>query len=122
MITYNWNCVNVDAYVEQSGNADVVYKVHWTLTGSETVPDAEGNPVLYEANQIGVQVLDTSEIINFIPWDQVTEVEVEAWTKAAMGEQQVLAAETEIASQVALMITPVSISLMVGQPVPVIEQ
>ena len=122
MVNYNWNCVNVDAYVEQSGNADVVYKVHWILTGSETVPDAEGNPVLYEANQIGVQLLDTSEIINFIPWDQVTEVEVEAWTKAAMGEQQVLALETYIASQVALMITPVSISLMVGQPVPVIEQ
>jgi hypothetical protein len=122
MVNYNWNCVNVDVYVEQSGNADVVYKVHWTLTGSETVPDAEGNPVLYEANQIGVQLLDTSEIINFIPWDQVTEVEVEAWTKAAMGEQQVLAVETDIASQVALMITPVSISLMVGQPVPVIEQ
>ena len=122
MVNYNWNCVNVDAYVEQSGNADVVYNVHWILTGSETVPDAEGNPVLYEANQIGVQVLDTSEIINFIPWDQVTEVEVEAWTKAAMGEQQVLAAETEIASQIALTITPVSISLMVGQPVPVIEQ
>ena len=121
MIDYNWNCKTVDAYVEKAGNSDVVYNVHWKLTGSEFVPDSElNNPPTgetYSITNIGVQALDTSEITNFIPWDEVTEVEVEAWTKAAMGEEQVLLIETSIATEIALLIAPVSIQLTVGQPI-----
>ena len=36
MITYNWNCKTVDAYVEEAGNDDVVYNVHWIVTGTTT--------------------------------------------------------------------------------------
>ena len=122
MINYIWDCKSVEAYIEQAGNADVVYKVHWKLTGIETIIDAEGNPATYESNCIGVQSLDTSEITNFIPWDEVTEAEVEAWTKAAMGEELVLQIELEIASVIALIITPVSIVLTVGQPAPSTEE
>ena len=121
MIDYNWNCKTVDAYVEKAGNSDVVYNVHWKLTGSEFVPNSEGNDPptgrIYSSNHTGVQALDTSEITNFIPWDEVTEVEVEAWTKAAMGEEQVLLVETNIAAQIALSIAPVSVQLVVGQPI-----
>jgi len=121
MIDYNWNCKTVDAYVEKAGNSDVVYNVHWKLTGSEFVPDSEGNDPptgrIYSSNHTGVQALDTSEITNFIPWDEVTEVEVEAWTKAAMGEEQVLLIETSIATEIALLIAPVSVQLVVGQPI-----
>ena len=121
MIDYNWNCKTVDAYVEKAGNSDVVYNVHWELTGSEFVPDSEGNDPptgkTYSITNIGLQVLDTSEITNFIPWNEVTEVEVEAWTKAAMGEEQVLLVETNIAAQIALSIAPVSVELVVGQPI-----
>ena len=121
MIDYNWNCKTVDAYVEKAGNSDVVYNVHWKLTGSEFVPDSEGNDPptgrIYSSNHTGVQALDTSEITNFIPWDEVTEVEVEAWTKAAMGEEQVLLIETSIAAEIALLIAPVSVQLVVGQPI-----
>ena len=122
MINYIWDCKSVEAYIEQAGNADVVYKVHWKLTGIETIIDAEGNPATYESNCMGVQSLDTSEITNFIPWDEVTESEVEAWTKAAMGEKLVLQIELEIASAIALIITPVSIVLTVGQPAPSTEE
>jgi|TARA_R100001369_G_scaffold87910_1_gene123801 hypothetical protein len=121
MIDYNWNCKTVDAYVEKAGNSDVVYNVHWKLTGSEFVPNSEGNDPptgkTYSITNIGLQVLDTSEITNFIPWNEVTEVEVEAWTKAAMGEEQVLLVETNIAAQIALSIAPVSVQLVVGQPI-----
>ena len=34
MVNYNWNCKTVDCYVEQAGDADVVYNVHWIVTGT----------------------------------------------------------------------------------------
>ena len=121
MIDYYWNCREVNAYVEQAGNADVVYNVHWAVGGSEFVPDSEGNDPptgkTYSASSVGTQLLDTSDITDFIPWNEVTEADVEAWTKAAMGEEQVLSIEAGIANQIALLIEPVSVTLIVGQPI-----
>ena len=120
MIDYNWDCKTVNAYVEFEDNADVVYNVHWRVTGTEFVPDSEDNDSptgkTYSASSIGTQVLNINDITDFIPWNEVTEEEVEAWTKTAMGEEQVLSIEAGIASQIALLITPVSVILTVGQP------
>ena len=121
MIDYNWDCKTVNAYVEFEDKADVVYNVHWRVTGTEFVPDSEDNDPptgkTYSASSIGTQALNISDITDFIPWDEVTEPEVEAWTKAAMGEEQVLSIEASIANQIALLIAPVSVILTVGQPV-----
>ena len=114
MITYDWNCNTVDAYVEKEGNADVVYNVHWRVTGISDQLDPEGNS--YSATNIGTQSLDVSEITNFIPWDEVTEAEVEEWTKAAMGEEQVLSIETNVAASLEQVIKPTSITLTIGKP------
>ena len=116
MVTYNWNCRTVDAYVEQNAEADVVYNVHWIVTGTSDELDPQDNP--YSATSIGTQTLDTSEITNFIPFDQVTNEEVVDWTQAAMGPQQVASIETGIASQIESMIHPTTITLTVGEPVP----
>jgi len=122
MIDYNWDCKTVNAYIEFEDNADVVYNVHWRVTGTEFVPDSEGNDPptgkTYSASSIGTQALNINDITGFIPWDEVTEPEVEEWTKAAMGEEQVLSIETGIANQIALLIAPVSVTLTVGQPAP----
>ena len=114
MITYDWNCKTVDAYIEKEGNADVVYNVHWRVTGISDQLDPEGNN--YSATNIGTQSLDVSEITNFIPWDEVTEAEVEEWTKAAMGEEQVLSIETNVAASLEQVIKPTSITLTIGGP------
>ena len=116
MITYNWNCKTVDAYLEKDNEADVVYNVHWIVTGVSDTVDPQGNP--YSATSIGTQTLDTSEIINFIPFDQVTNAEVVAWTQEAMGEEQVANIEAGIASQIESLIHPTTITLTVGEPVP----
>jgi len=120
MIDYNWDCKTVNAYVEFENNADVAYNVHWRVTGSEFVPDSEDNDPptgkTYSASSIGTQVLNINDITDFIPWNEVTKEEVEAWTKAAMGEEQVLSIEASIANQIALLIAPVSVILTVGQP------
>jgi hypothetical protein len=114
MITYDWNCKTVDAYIEKEGNADVVYNVHWRVTGISDQLDPEGNNC--SVTNIGTQSLDVSEITNFIPWDEVTEAEVEEWTKAAMGEEQVLSIETNVAASLEQVIKPTSITLTIGEP------
>ena len=114
MINYNWDCRKVDAYVEQGGNANVVHNVNWRLTGSKNNPNTD---LLYSITNIGTQSLDISEITNFIPWNEVTQADVEAWTKEAMGEEQVLAVKENIAAKIRLLETPVSVTLIVGMQI-----
>ena len=120
MTTYNWNCKTVDCYPEQNNEADVVYNVHWIVTGTSDQLDPEG--VAYSATSIGTQTLDTSQITNFIPFDQLTNDEVVAWTKAAMGAEQVTSIEASIQSQIDSLITPTSVTLTIGEPVPPVEE
>jgi len=116
MTTYNWNCKTVDCYPEQDNEADVVYNVHWIVTGTSDQLNPEGTA--YSATSIGTQSLDTSQITNFIPFDQLTNDEVVAWTKGAMGDEQVASIESNIQSQIDSLITPTSVTLTIGEPVP----
>ena len=120
MITYDWNCKTVDCYPEQDNEADVVYNVHWIAVGTSDQLDPENNP--YYANNIGTQILDTSQITTFIPFEDLTNDEVVAWTKSAMGSEQVASIEANIESQINSLITPTSITLTIGEPVPPIEE
>ena len=120
MTTYNWNCKTVDCYPEQDNEADVVYNVHWIVTGTSDEVDPQGSA--YSATNIGTQTLDTSQITNFIPFDQLTNDEVVAWTKGAMGDEQVASIEASIQSQIDSLITPTSVTLTIGEPVPPIEE
>ncbi len=115
MTTYNWNCKTVDCYPEQDNEADVVYNVHWRVTGTSDQVGPQGN---YSATSIGTQTLDTSQITDFIPFDQLTNDEVVAWTKGAMGDEQVASIEASIQSQIDSLITPTSVTLTIGDPVP----
>ena len=116
MTTYNWNCKTVDCYPEQDNEADVVYNVHWIVTGVSDQKDPQGD--FYSATSIGTQTLDTSQITNFIPFDQLTNDEVVAWTKGAMGDEQVASIEASIQSQIDSLITPTSVTLTIVDPVP----
>lgn len=120
MTNYNWNCKTVDCYPEQNNEADVVYNVHWIVTGTSDQLNPEG--VAYSATNIGTQTLDTSQITEFIPFDQLTNDEVVAWTKGAMGDEQVASIEASIQSQIDSLITPTSVTLTIGEPVPPVEE
>lgn len=128
MTTYDWNCKTVDCYPEQNNEADVVYNVHWIVTGVSdvpmppNVPDEPADGTTYSATSIGTQTLDTSQITTFIPFEDLTNDEVVAWTKSAMGAEQVTAIEANIESQINSLITPTSITLTIGEPVPPVEE
>jgi len=113
MINYTWNCRTVDAYPQDGDYTDVVYNVHWIVTGTSDVIDPEGNP--YSATSIGTQVLDTSEITDFIPFDELTNEQAVSWTKSAMGEEQVDSIEAGIQSEIDNLINPTSVTLTIGE-------
>jgi len=108
MITYDWNCKTVDVYPVNGDNSDVVYNVHWIVKGTT---EQEGVP--YSSTIIGTQILDISDITNFIPFKDLTNDEVVAWTKIAIGEEQVSSIEESIAHEIQDKITPTSITLTI---------
>tara|TARA_R110000823_G_scaffold75199_1_gene171919 strand:+ start:280 stop:537 length:258 start_codon:yes stop_codon:yes gene_type:complete len=85
------------------------------VTGTSDQLDPQDNP--YMATNIGTQTLNTSDITDFIPFEDLTNEEVVAWTQSAMGEEQVAAIETGIEAQIQSLITPTSITLTIGEPV-----
>jgi len=118
---FNWDCKTVDAYPLVGEDSDVVYNVHWIVTGVSDQLDPQGNP--YQARSISTQVLSTDDITDFIPFEDLTNEIVVEWTKGAMGEFDVTSVEDGIQNSIDLQITPVSVTLIVGgEPQPPVEE
>ena len=91
-ITNTWAVVQMDAYPEYEGNADVVFTVHWRLDGV----DGEHAGGVY--GSVGL-TLDPDA--PFAPYASLTEAQVIGWVKDALGEEAVAAAEANVAQQIA---------------------
>ena len=98
---------------------DVVYNVHWRLTGSTTVDGKE-----YYQQNIGTQMLSL-EVIQpegFIPFPEPSDVaacdafaqQVTEWTIEAIGEDRVNELKASLATQIANQINPPSVTLTIG--------
>tara|TARA_R110000737_G_scaffold173947_2_gene199456 strand:+ start:520 stop:930 length:411 start_codon:yes stop_codon:yes gene_type:complete len=116
MINYNWNCKTVDIYPQDGEYVDVVYNVHWIVTGTSDILNPQG--VAYSSTNIGTQILNVSDITSFIPFEDLTNEEVVAWTQTTMGEEKVADIEANIARSIELLITPISITATIGEPIP----
>jgi hypothetical protein len=104
--TYDWNCKTVDVYPQEEGQTDVVYNVHWTVTG------VNGD---YSVTNIGTQIVPLNEGGDFIPFKDLTNEIVVEWTKEAMGEEQVASIEANIAGQIEALINPTSVTMTIGE-------
>ena len=109
-IIYNWNCNTVDVYPTQGELTNVIYRVHYIVRGGI---DYSTTPVIATRN--GTQELNTDNVQNFIPFDQLTSEQTVAWTKSAMGETMVAEIEANIANQIELQKNPVSITMTVPE-------
>jgi len=105
-ISYEWNVNTVDVYPTDGDYTDVIYNVHWRLNATDTQVDAEGNP--YTASAYGTQVLDTSDLSDFIDFDSVTAAQVQGWTESAMGEEEVQSLKDSLDANIAGQINPTS--------------
>ena len=77
MIDYTWTISNIEVYPEKEGFNNVVSTVHWRLRGEEGGVSTE----VY-----GAVSLSLDETAHFIPFEELTEEDVVAWVKAALGD------------------------------------
>ena len=88
----DWNCKTIDVYThEHNGHEQVIYNVHWRVTKED------GD---YFASTYGSQSLNTEDIQDFIPFNEVTSEMVESWVKGAMGEEEVSRIEDGLDQQI----------------------
>ena len=112
-IGYTWDVSTVDTYPTLESNADVVYNVHWRLTAEDDAnQDADGNN--WTATSYGTQSVDTSDITDFTSFADLTSSDVQGWVEAAMGEEAVTAMKSSLDAQIALLITPTSVTKTIG--------
>ena len=109
---YNWNCKTVDVHPTEAGQTDVVYNVHWIVTGISDELDPEGNA--YQATTIGTRTVPLDSKSEFIPFEDLTNEIVVDWTKDAMGAEQVTSIEAGIQQAIDLEINPTSVTMTIG--------
>lgn len=80
-INYSWNVSNVETQTIDS-NDDVIVNVHWVLK-------AEDKKKKIIKTVIGLQILDTSDLSNFVELDDVTESQLQGWVESAIGADEV---------------------------------
>jgi len=95
--TYNWSVIQMDAYPERDGKTDVVFTIHWTLSGSEAG---------FVGSAYGAQNVTIDLDAPFTPYADLTQEQVIGWVKAAMGAERVTAIETGVANQINEQIVP----------------
>ena len=98
----DWNCKTIDVYThEHNGHEQVIYNVHWRVTKE----DGE-----FIGSCYGSQTLNTEDIQDFKPIDEVTSEMVEGWVKDVMGEEEVSRIEDGLNQQIEDKKNPTSIT------------
>ena len=109
MNTYTWDCNTVDVYPSYDDLTDVVYNVHWRLTGTDPTDT-------YSATVIGTEMLsvETIQPEGFIPVADLTNAQVTSWVEEQMGSEHVAELKASVDSQISNLITPTSITMKIG--------
>jgi len=96
-ITNTWGIVQLDAYPEKDGKQDVVFVVHWTLTGTDGT---------YTGSVYGSVGVTLDEGGGYTPYDELTLEQVVGWVQEALGAEQVASLEAGVATQIENQINP----------------
>ena len=110
--TYTWDCKTVDVYPTHDGHSDVVYTVHWRLNAESDQQDADGNN--YSASVYGTHSVNADDISSFVPFADLTNDTVTGWVTAGMGDDEVASLKSSLDDQIALLITPTSVTKNIG--------
>lgn len=107
--TYSWDCKTVDTYPTQDSFSDVVYNVHWRLTGT----DESGE---HSATVIGTQTIsvETIDAETFVSFEELTHDDIVGWVETEMGEERVTELQASVDSQIADKIAPKSVTKTIG--------
>lgn len=100
MITYKWIFSAFDCRVNENGMQDVVTTVHWRYIG--TTEEGVSSEIY------GAQFLEAPTPDDFIPYPELTEEQVIGWVEPML---DVPLMQTNIAEQIKLIISPVTVTL-----------
>ena len=111
-ISYTWEISNVNTYINYTDEqepsntqSDVIYNVHWRLTGEDDANNDEyGNP--QHGTVYGSISLDVSDLSSFTAFDSVTASNVQGWVESALGSDEVKSLKSSIDAQIAEKVTP----------------
>ena len=117
-ITYKWGINQMNAHIEQYGEDNVIFTVHWTYSGSEEISGQT-----YQASMIGAQSFAYAEGEPFTPYadDEAFENVVIGWLDSAL---DVASMSENIAAQIQKQVTPVNEDLYFtwqNPPIPPVE-
>jgi len=96
-IINTWTVRQMDAFVEYEGQPNVIFAIHWTLTG------VNGD---YTASVDSVTGVSFSEDTVFTPYANISEAQAIDWVQEALGEEAVTEYEATVAQQIADQIDP----------------
>jgi hypothetical protein len=94
-ITYTWSVVQMDAYPQAGGEQDVVFTVHWTLSGTDGT---------YSGSTYGSQGVTVNPDEPFTPYADLTENQVLGWIWESGVDKT--AQEANVATQIENQINP----------------
>ena len=101
MYTYTWSVVQMDCYPQENGESDVVFTVHWNLSGT----DGTYVGSVYGATGIA---LDSAE--PYTPYADLTQDQVIGWVQEALGVDACMDYQLSINTQIANQINPPVVS------------
>lgn len=96
-----WKIVACDGKKSLGSLSDVVTAIHYEVTDSEGTA-----PNIYYGRSIGVVSLAEPDSKSFIALASITNANLIAWTKTALGSDEVTKIETSVAAQIAEAKTP----------------
>ena len=96
-MNYTWSVVQMDCYPQEDGEADVVFTVHWTLSGTDGT---------YVGSVYGATGIALDKSKSYTPYADLTQSQVIGWVQSAMGAEQVAAYEANIDTQIANQVNP----------------
>lgn len=105
MTEFKWNFDPLEAYPEKDEMTDVVFLVHWQLTGTRDEYDKT-----YSNTIIGTQTLPLPEGY-FIPFEELTTEIVLQWITEEMGQERIDAMYQSIEQNIDEQINPKTIKL-----------
>ena len=105
-MTYTWDNKTVDTYPLLEGESDVIFNVHWRLTGED---DNENIGSSY-----GTIALDTSDLSSFTAFADITEDMINGWVETALGADEVQAKKDAIDAQIAEKVNPTVVTKTIG--------
>jgi hypothetical protein len=103
-ISYSWSfsALDVELGPDAEDHTDVVYTIHWRYSAT----DEEDPP--HTASSIGTSSVKWEEGEPWIPYEDLTEADIQGWTEEQLGEERIEQMESSLATNIERQINPVT--------------